>query len=436
MNRLLRGTTDTRRAIAAAAGMTVILGLAACGGGGGSGNGPGPTDLHLVIGNSLPLSGSSKALGDSGRKASQLALGKIKGAAASVDANHTVRIVNEDQGSDADTAVASATRLVHSDGASCLTGPWSSEAVARTAQEVTIPGKVLQISPVATGDDVADLDDHDLVDSTALPVSAEGDAIAKAIEQALGGIEGNTVNVAANADPNSETVSQDFIQAWQDGNGTVGGPTTLPPPPSRLPQITANGPDGVLLVDDPAAFAQLARSLSSSDEWDPATVWANDQLVSPGLPAEVGPDVIQGMRALAPGSPTGSESASAFTEDFKSASPHSVKAAPFAAQQFDATILCYLAAVAAGSTDGQKMADTLIDITAPGGTEYSWQQLPDAIRALEDGKDINYSGASGPVDMDVHGNPTNGVFALYQYASGALREVGEVPVEQPNPATP
>ena len=113
-----------------------------------------------------------------------------------------------------------------------------------------------------------------------------------------------------------------------------------------------------------------------------------------------------------------------------------MKLAPFAAQEFDATILCYLAAVAAGSTDGQKMADELIDITAPGGTEYSWQQLPEAIKALEDGEDINYTGASGPLDMDVHGNPTNGVFDVYQYTSGALEVVGEVAVAKPNPATP
>jgi len=42
----------------------------------------------------------------------------------------------------------------------------------------------------------------------------------------------------------------------------------------------------------------------------------------------------------------------------------------------------------------------LIDNTAPAGTEYSWQQLPDAVKALEAGEDINYMGASGPIDMD------------------------------------
>jgi ABC-type branched-subunit amino acid transport system substrate-binding protein len=455
MNRPLRGRTDTHRAIAATAGIALMIALAACGGGGG-GNGPGSTELNLVIGNSLPLSGTSKTLGESGQKASELALVQIKQAIESEDADHNVRIVNEDQGSDPDSAAESAKKLVNGDRASCLTGPWSSETVAQTAHDVAIPAKVLQISPVATGDDLAELSDHDLVDSTALPVSTEGDALAKAIEQDLAGAQGRTVNVAASTATDANTITQDFIEAWQDNDGTVGGQIVLAPPPlsgsgggssstsssssstysSQASQLTSNSPDAVLLVDDPVGFAQLAPSLSSSFGWDTSTAWGNDQLVSPGLAKGVGSDVVEGMRALAPGAPTDEEATSAFVEAFRSADPRRVKLAPFAAQEFDATVLCYLAAVTAGSTDGQKMADKLIDITAPGGIEYSWQQLPDAIRALEEGRDIDYTGASGPLDMDVHGNPTKGVFDVYQYASGGLKAVGEVAVEKPNPATP
>ena len=436
MNTPLRGGIDTHRALALATGLAIILGLGACGGGGG-GNGPGPTQLHLVIGNSMPLSGSSKSLGESGQKASELALGQIKQAIDSAGADHSIRIVNEDQGNDIDTSVESARKLVNTDGATCLTGPWSSEAVAQTAQDVAIPSKVLEISPVAAGDDVAELSDHDLIDSTALPVSTEGEALKRAIERALGGVEGFRVNVAASTDPSSGTIARDFIQSWQGDDGIVGAHIAIAPPSlsSQASQITGNSPDAVLLVDDPAGFGQLAPALESSNGWDPATAWGNDQLVSPGIPGEVGSDAVEGMRALAPGSPEGDESTSAFVEAFESASPKRVQLAPFAAQEFDATILCYLAAVAAGSTDGQKMADELIDITAPGGTEYSWQQLPQAVKALEDGKDIDYTGASGPIDMDVHGNPTNGVFDIYQYASGGLNQVGEIAVEKPNPAT-
>jgi branched-chain amino acid transport system substrate-binding protein len=456
MNTPLRGGIDTHRALAAATGLALVLGLAACGGGGGGeGNGPGSKELDLVIGNSLPLSGSSQALGDSGQKASELAVDRIKQATDSAGSDHNVRIVNEDQGNDTDEAVESAKKLVNTDKASCLTGPWSSEAVAEAAHDIAIPAKVLEISPVATGDEVAELSDHDLIDSTALPVSTEGNALAKAIEASLGGVEGYTVNVAASTDPSADTITQDFIEAWQGDDGIVGGQIVFAPPPlsssssdgfsdsssssiysSQASQITSGSPDAVLLADDPIGFTQLAPALSSSYGWDAATAWGNDQLVSPGLPEEVGSEAVEGMRALAPGAPKGDEPTSAFVEDFKSASPRRVKLAPFAAQEFDATILCYLAAVAAGSTDGQKMADTLIDITAPGGTQYSWQQLPDAIKALEEGKDIDYTGASGPLDMDVHGNPTNGVYDIYQYTAGELKVVGEISVEKPNPATP
>ena len=390
-----------------------------------------------MIGNALPLSGTSKDLGAAGEKASQLAVDQIKQAIGQGDSEHTVRIVNEDQGADSNTVVDAAKKLVSDEGATCLTGPWGPDAVMQVAKDVAIPAKALEISPISVGDDVADLSDHDLIDSTALPESLEGSALSQAIGRELGGEQGHTVNVAASNDTHGDTIRQDFIDAWQGQDGTVGGQVVLAPLQlsTQASQITAGSPDAVLLIDDLSGFSQLAPALSSSFSWDPGTSWGSDQLVNPGLPDLVGSQTVNGMRALAAGAPRGEDASSAFVRDFTSAQPHNVKLAPFAAQEFDATLLCYLAAVAAGSTDGQQMADELIDITAPGGDEFSWQQLPDAVRALEDGKDINYTGASGPIDMDVHGDPTAGVFDVFQYTPN-LEAVGEVSVSKPNPVTP
>jgi branched-chain amino acid transport system substrate-binding protein len=456
MNAHVKGGTNVHRAVAASVGLALTLGLVACGGGGdggGGGNGPGSKPLNLVIGNSLPLSGVSMTLGESGQKASDLAVTQIKQAVSETGSHHTVNAVNEDQGDTTDSAVQSAETLVNDDNASCLTGPWSAEAVAKTAEEVAIPAKVLQISPVPTGDDVAQLGDHDLVNSTALPQSVEGSAISDAIDQDLGETQGHTVNIATNHGSYGDIVGQDFIDSWQGNDGTVGeqvvlsplsttstgGYTTTPSASAysgQAYQLLSGNPDAVVIVDDLSGFTGLAAALAAQPSWDPASVWGGGQLVSPGLPNQVGSDAIDGFRALAPGAPKDADPSAAFVHAFKQADPHDVTLAPFAAQQFDATVLCYLAAVAAGSTDGQKMADKLIDITAPGGTEYSWQQLPDAIKALEDGEDIDYTGASGPIDMDVHGDPTAGAFDVYRYSSSGLEVVGEVPVETPNPATP
>ncbi len=347
MNTYLKGWPKIHRAIAASAGLALVLGVAACGGSGGGGDGPGSTQLSLVIGNALPLSGTSKALGGSGQKASAIALDQIKKAIGEADADHTVRVVNQDQGADADTATEAAKGLVNEDHASCLTGPWSADAVAQTAKDVAVPAKVLEIAPVPTGEGVTDLNDHDLVDSTALPDSLEGSALSEAIDRDLGGAQGHSVNVAASNDTNGDSVAQDFIQAWQDQDGTVGEQLVLAAPAysSQAQQLTGDSPDGVLVIDDLTGFSQFAPALAASYSWDANTAWGGDQLVNPSLPDQAGSDAIDGMRALAPGAPEGEDATSAFLQAFKSGDPHNVKQAPFAAQEFDATVLCYLAAV-------------------------------------------------------------------------------------------
>jgi ABC-type branched-subunit amino acid transport system substrate-binding protein len=477
MNTSLKDGSNIHRAVVVSAGLALVLGLAACGGGGGGGagggNGPGSRPLNLVIGNSLPLSGISRQLGESGQKASDLAVTRIKQAISEAGSHHTINTVNEDQGDTTDSAVQSAKTLVDDDSASCLTGPWSAEAVAKTAENVAIPAKVLQISPVPTGNDVAELSDHDLVNSTALPQSVEGSAISNAIDSDLGATQGHTVNLATNHGSYGDTVGQDLVESWQGNDGTVGEQVVLSSPPlsttstsgystttpgygsggysgtSGYPssssssaysgqayQLLSGNPDGVVIIDDLNGFTALAPALAAQSSWDPAKAWGGDQLVSPALPNQVGADTIDEFRALAPGAPRDSDASAAFLQAFKQAHPHDVTLAPYAAQEFDATILCYLAAVAAGSTDGQAMADELIDITAPGGDKFTWEQLPDAIKALEDGKDIDYTGASGPIDMDVHGDPTTGVFDVYRYTSSGLKVADEVSVSKPNPATP
>jgi ABC-type branched-subunit amino acid transport system substrate-binding protein len=461
MNTSLNRRSNIRRGVATSTCVGLAVAIWACGGRGGGGDGPGSAQLDLVIGNVLPLTGSSKPLGKSGEKASDLAIEQIKRAIGDTDSDHTVQTLQEDQGKDPDAATGAAETLVNGGSASCLTGPWSPDAVEQTARDIAIPSKVLQISPVPANESVVELSDRDLVDSTALPESLEGSALSEAIERDLGGAEGYTVNVAASNDSYGDTLAQDFIEAWQDDDGTVGAQVVLAPPPlsgsstsgystttgdyssgyssaysSQAQLVTSGSPDAVVVIDDVAGFSLLAPALSASYGWDPASAWGGDQLVSPGIPDLVGSEAVDGMRALAPGIPKGEEASAAFVQEFKSAEPRDVRLAPFAAQEFDATLLCYLAAVAAGSSEGQQMADELIDITAPGGDQFSWQQLPDAVKALEDGEDIDYVGASGPIDMNVHGNPTSGVFDVYQYAGDRLEVVGEVSVEKPNPATP
>ena len=96
-------------------------------------------------------------------------------------------------------------------------------------------------------------------------------------------------------------------------------------------------------------------------------------------------------------------------------------------------MLCYLAAVAAGSTDGQDMADALQDVSGPGGTQYTWEELPEAIEALQNGDDIDYVGASGDLNLDDNGDPTVGVYDVFEFKGGELAPIGDqIPAEAPS----
>jgi hypothetical protein len=72
-------------------------------------------------------------------------------------------------------------------------------------------------------------------------------------------------------------------------------------------------------------------------------------------------------------------------------------------------------------------------ISSPPGTKYSFQQLPEAIKALEAGKEIDYEGASGPIDIEpldieVRGNPTAGFYDAYRFTNARLGLYGSVSV--------
>ncbi len=429
----------TKRLLAFAAGLVLVLGVAACGddddsddGGGGGG---GETALDLTIGDSLPLTGDLADFGPPGQKAADLAVAEINAAAKEAGVDHTVKVVHEDNETNPQAAVQAARKMVDSDGASCIAGAWASADTIPTAQSVAIPDGVTLISPASTSDEITGLDDEGLVNRTSPPDSFQGPTLADAIAQDLGGAEGKTVNIGARNDAYGTGLADTFSEAWEGLGGTIGAEVIYDPEQpsynSEAQEITAGNPDAFAIIDFPETFVKVGPALQRTGAWDPKKAWGTDGLGSGDVPADTGEAIVEGMRGTAPGSPDEGEASTAFDTLYTSSEPKDVDRITFDSQNFDAVMLCYLAAVAAGSTDGQDIADSLADVSAPGGTEYTWQQLPEAIEALQNGDDIDYTGASGALDLDENGDATAGVYDIYQFKGGALETVGEVPVALP-----
>jgi ABC-type branched-subunit amino acid transport system substrate-binding protein len=415
------------------------FGVAACGDDDDdSGDGGGETSLDLVIGDSVPLSGDLADFGPPGEKAADLAVEEINAAIEESGVDHTVEIVHEDNcgGADQQCAVQSARKMVESDGASCITGAWASADTIPTAESVAIPEEVLLISPASTSDEITGLEDDGLVNRTAPPDSFQGPTLAEyLVGPGLGGAEGTTVNIGARNDAYGTGLADTFSAAWEEAGGSIGEEVIydidLPNYDSEADQITAGNPDGIVIVDFPETYNKVGPALVRTGNFDTSKAFVTDGLISSDLAESAGEDAVNGLQGTAPGVPDDDTSSQAFDAAFKKFEPTDVDRMTFDAQNFDAVVLCYLAAVAAGSTEGAEMAGEVQAISAPGGEPYTWEQLPEAVEALQNGDDIDYQGASGPIDLDDNGDATSGVYDIYSFKGGVPEPTDEIKVVPP-----
>jgi ABC-type branched-subunit amino acid transport system substrate-binding protein len=409
------------------------MGLSACGdeeeGGGTGTDGQQQAALDLTIGDLVPLTGALSDFGPPGRKASDLAVEQIRQAAEEIGAEHTVRVVHEDTQTEPQASVQAARKVI-ADGASCLTGAWASADTIPVARSVAMREDVPQISPASTSDQITELQDDGLISRTVPPDSFQGPALAAAIEQALGSAEGKVVNIGARNDAYGTGLADTFSAEWEKRGGEIGRRVIYDPNQpsynSEAAQIASGNPDAYVIVDFPETYSKVGPALVRAGRWNASDTWVTDGLKSSSLPNDAGEEATEGMRGTAPGVPDEDSAAQAFDRLWTQAGGPGRQT--FDAQNFDAAMLCYLAAVAAGSTDGADIAEHVRAVSGPPGAKYTWEQLADAVAALQQGDDIDYDGASGPIDLNEAGDATAGVYDIFRFQGGELENFDEVPL--------
>jgi ABC-type branched-subunit amino acid transport system substrate-binding protein len=414
------------------------LGIAACGDDdddGGDG-GPGEASLDMVIGVSLPLSGDLADFGPPGEKAANLAFSEITAGIEELGVDHTVEAVIEDNcgAADPQCAVQAQRKLATSDGASCIAGPWGSADTIPSGESVSIPEEVPLISPSATSDEITGLDDDGFVSRTSPPDSFQGPTLANFLDEELGA-QGKTVNIGARNDAYGTGLAKTFADAWEGLGGSVGEEVIydidLPSYDTEAEQITSGNPDAIVIIDFPETYNKVGPALVRTGNFDPKTAFVTDGLISSDVIESAGAEATVGLRGTAPGVPDDETQAQAFDEAYNAAEPADVDRMTFDAQNFDAVMLCYLAAVAAGSTEGADIAEQIQAVSGPPGDPYTWEELPEAIEALQNGDDIDYQGASGAIDQDEAGDATAGVYDIYTFDAKEVAPTDEVEVATP-----
>ena len=410
-----------RRVAAGIAVLATMVTLAACGS---EDTSSGPQRLDLKIGDLVPRTGFLDQFGEPAQQAADLAVDEIRKAAAKAGAQHKVTITHVDYRSEPRVAVDSAETFVKA-GSSCLVGPWAGGHVGRVATKVAIPRKVLQITPGASGDALSKAEDRGYLNRVVPPDRLQTHALVELLDDKLrGGARGKKVNVGALESTYGKELMKEFEDAWTGKGGRVGRQETYrvnqPAFEDEVRGLASGDPDAWVFFDFLEPYARVGNELLNSSEakFSPKRAFGTDSLANPRLPNSA-PLASDGLRGVAISAPKRGDTAKEFDKRFKARGE--AKRQTFDAQEFDAVVLCYLSAVAAGSTKGEAMAGEVRDVSAPPGRKFTWLQLDQAVKALEAGQDIDYEGASGPINMNDDGDPTAGVYDVYEFKGGKLR---------------
>lgn len=410
--------------------LTLALGVAACGGeqGGGGGGGaqgggqPQNVQFDMTIGDLIPLSGDLSPFGPPGRAAADLAVEQINQAAQQAGVRTNVRVEHANTESQAQAAVQAARQLIGG-GASCLGGAWASTSTIAVAESVAARQRTPAISPASTSAEISTLDDNGFIWRTAPSDILQARALADTVEQELGGTD-FTLSLAARNDAYGQGLIERFGRAWQEKGGQVTGPVLYDPEQpnynSEAQEIVSGNPDAFVIADFPETYVRMGPALVRTGQFDASRLFTTDGLASDSIPEGVPRDALVGARGTRPGTPEGGRVVEAFNQAFEQTGE---ERGTFDAQNFDAVTLCYLAAVAAGKADGQAISENLQAVSAPPGQQYDFTQLPQAVRALGAGEDIDFQGVTGPIDFDENGDPTTATYEVYRYGDDGKLEV-------------
>lgn len=415
--------------------IAAVLGVAGCGdddGGSttGGGSGGGDVSFDMTIGAVVPLTGDLSPFGPPGRKAAELAVAQIQEAARSAGVDTTVSLRSADSETNPQSAVQ-ATRQLISNGATCIAGPWASAETLAVAESVATRQRTPIISPSSTDAAITELDDDGYVSRTAPSDILQARALADVVEQELGGTD-FTVSLAARNDAYGQGFIEQFQRNWEERGGRVSGPVLYDPEQpsynSEAAQITSGNPDAYVIIDFFETYGKMGAALVRTGRFDAGRLFTADGLASDAIPDTIPAESLIGARGTRPGAPERGAAIERFGELYRAAGGPGRNT--FDAQNFDATMLCYLAAVAAGSSDGSDVTEQLREVSSPPGDRYTFLELSDAVRALTNGDDIDFEGVTGPLDLDANGDPTTATYEVYRYArDGRLQVVRQFEAE-------
>lgn len=381
-------------------------------------------DGTLQIGYILPETGPLAFLGPPQIQALEYAVSQIN-EAGGVLGTEIPSVVAGDEAGDETIANQSADRLL-AEGVDAIIGAAASGMSLAIIDKITGAG-VIQCSGSNTAPTFTDYSDNGFYFRTAPTDALQGPVLADVIV----GEGYSNVAIVARADDYGRGLADATAAALEESGATVAVNTTYDPNATNFDAVvqetaSANA-DAVVVI----AFEEGSQILSTMIEQgiDPASVgiFGADGVRSAELPSLVSPDnpgILSGMMGTAP-APAEDPG---FIENLLEFAPD-LEETTFSGQVYDCVNLIALAAQAAGSDDPEAISGEMVNVSREGTACGSFEECS---TLLEEGQDIDYSGASGPVDLIEAGEPGSATIEVWGYSeAGELESLETREVELP-----
>ena len=317
-----------------------------------------------------------------------------------------------DEGADIATATAGLDELVKDD-VDAIIGPTSS-TVTLSVLDTIRRNQILACSATATAISLDDFPDDGLFFRTAPSDSLEAEAMARAIDQT----GRSSVGLMYVDDAYGRSFADRLQQALANRSIAVMASVPFSPADSesdtagKIAQVTSAQVIAVIGAAD--SGARVVSAVVEATPADDTPIVVNDAMR--GSPAADTfaqfPDAkLQRIIGVAPRARTDNTD---FLDSLRVASPDA--SGLFAVNAFDCVNLVALAAAAVGSSDPREIAARIPSVATSGTRCLAFA---DCSALLTQGRNVDYDGPSGVLQLAFDGDPNRGVYDLFGYAADA-----------------
>jgi len=374
----------------------------------------GQGDGVVTVGTVLPETGSLASLGPPEFAGAELAVQEINEAGGVLDGD--VELLNGDSG-DTTTDIANQTVDQHlANGADVIVGAASSGVSMTFIDKVTGAG-VVHFSPANTSPDFTDYPDNGLYFRTAPSDVLQGRVMGELVLDDGAA----TVGLMALQDPYGEGLLNAVSETVQESGGEVTDEIIYDPQAqnfdAEVQQLVSSDPDAIVVI----GFAESARIFSTLVEQglgpDSKALYCVDGNVDSAELGEVSKEIV-GTRCTLPGAPAEGD----FRDRLVEAAGGSLDSFSYGPETYDAVITSALAAAVAESDSGTDIGAEIPGVTREGTKCTTFEEC---MGLIEEGEDIDYDGASGPIEMSDAGDPQVANFQIREYTGEEFTELAD-----------